>query len=102
MSAPHVLQVDVYDGTAAFLRELQLDKDALTKVHFQPVTTSAEHTALLPVLADAPSCYAKHRMPGNMQLTGILVEMLTIGKAFSLRGQSTAWEDVLAASAAGV
>ena len=26
------LQVDVYDGTAAFLRELQLDKDALTKV----------------------------------------------------------------------
>ena len=25
------MQVDVYDGTAAFLRELQLDKDALTK-----------------------------------------------------------------------
>ena len=26
------VQVDVYDGTAAFLRELQLDKDAMTKV----------------------------------------------------------------------
>ena len=25
------LQVDVYDGTASFLRELQLDQDALTK-----------------------------------------------------------------------
>ena len=27
----NVLQLDVYDGTAAFLKELQLDQDALSK-----------------------------------------------------------------------
>ena len=29
--ASNVLQLDVYDGTAAFLKELQLDQDALSK-----------------------------------------------------------------------
>ena len=51
---PNLLKTaDVYDGTADFLRKLELDKDALTKVGPQATPLLCCRTAYVPACAPA-------------------------------------------------